>query len=103
MDDQSNNVLIQDANIHLVEDTEPEVNDAENDVKLEQEITKKRKGKGKEKAKKKKDIELKWSKRPTPKQKKLSNLEAHITHLFPEQHMPLYVFSDATSKNVKMH
>ena len=70
---------------------------------MEQKITKKGKDKGKEKAKKKKDIELKWRKRPTTKQKKLSSLEAHITHPFPEQHMSLGVFSDATSKNVKMH
>ena len=103
MHDQSNNVLIQDANIHLVEDAESELNDAENGVKLEQEMTKKGKDKGKEKAKKKKVIEFKWSKRPTPKQKKSFNLEAHITHPFPEQYTPFDVFSVATSKNVKMH
>ena len=53
MDDQSNDVLIQDANINLVEDAESEVNDAKNDVKLEQEITKKGKDKGKKKRKRK--------------------------------------------------
>ena len=38
---QSNNVLIPEANIHLVEDTESEVNNQENNVDSEQETTEK--------------------------------------------------------------
>lgn len=41
-DEQSNNVLIPDANIHLVVDIESELNGKVNNVQLDQELTKKR-------------------------------------------------------------
>ena len=37
-DEQSNNVLIPESNIHIVEEAERSLNDTENNVKLEQEI-----------------------------------------------------------------
>ena len=56
-DEKSNNVLIVEANIQLAENTD--VNDEENNVKLEQELTKKgKKGKVKENANKK-DLKFK--------------------------------------------
>ena len=48
---QSNNMLIPEVNMHLVEDAKSEVNDKENNVESEQEITKKGKSKRKEKPK----------------------------------------------------
>ena len=89
---QSNNVLIPEANIHLVEDTESEVNNQENNVDSEQETTQKGKGEGKDKTKKKKDIVFKWSKRPMSNQKQLSALEAEMTHRFPKHHTRFNVF-----------
>ena len=44
-DKQSSDVLIPDANIHLVADAESELNDKVNNAQLDQEITKKRKSK----------------------------------------------------------
>ena len=96
-DEQSNNVLIPEANIHLVKDLEYEVNDEEKNVELEKEVTKKGKCKGKEKAKKKKDFEFKWRKRPTPNQKQPSDLGAEITYPFPEHHTTFNVFSVVTN------
>ena len=56
-DEKSNNLLIVEANIQLAENTD--VNDEENNVKLEQELTKKgKKGKVKENANKK-DLKFK--------------------------------------------
>lgn len=56
-DEKSNNVLIVETNIQLAENTD--VNDEENNVKLEQELTKKgKKGKVKENANKK-DLKFK--------------------------------------------
>lgn len=56
-DEKSNNVLIGEANIQLAENTD--VNDEENNVKLEQELTKKgKKGRVKENANKK-DLKFK--------------------------------------------
>ena len=75
MDEQSNSMLIPEANIHLVKEAESVVNDKEKNVKSEQEITKKGKSKGKEKAKKKKHMELKWGKRSKSNQKQPSDLE----------------------------
>ena len=89
---QSNNVLIPEANIHLVEDTESEVNNQENNVDSEQETTQKGKGEGKDKTKKKKDIVFKWSKRPIPNQKQPSGLEAEMIHRFPKHHTRFTVF-----------
>ena len=89
---QLNNVLIPEANIYLVEDTESEVNNQENNVDSEQETTQKGKGEGKDKTKKKKDIVFKWSKRPIPNQKQPSALEAEITHRFPKHHTRFTVF-----------
>ena len=89
---QSNNVLIPEANIHLVEDTESEVNNQGNNVDSEQETSQKGKDKGKDKTKKKKDIVFKWSKRPMSNQKQLSALEAEMTHRFPKHHTRFNVF-----------
>ena len=75
MDERSNSVLIPEANIHLIKEAESSVNDKENNVESEQEITKKGKNKGKEKAKKKKHMEFNWSKRPKSNQKQPSDLE----------------------------
>lgn len=61
LNEQSNNVLIPEASFFLVKDAEFEKNDEEN-VELEQEITKKKKCKGKQKVKKEKDMEVNWSK-----------------------------------------
>ena len=46
-DEQLNNVLIPEANIHFIEDADSEVNKKESKVKSEQEILKKEKDKGK--------------------------------------------------------
>ena len=51
LNEQSNNMLILEVNMHLVEDAKFEVNDKENNVESEQEITKKGKSKRKEKPK----------------------------------------------------
>ena len=51
LNEQSNNILIPEVNMHLVEDAKSEVNDKENNVESEQEITKKGKSKRKEKPK----------------------------------------------------
>lgn len=51
LNEQSNNMLIPEVNMHLVEDAKSEVNDKENNVESEQEITKKGKSKRKEKPK----------------------------------------------------
>ena len=51
LNEQSNNMLIPEVNMHLVEDAKSEVNDKENNVDSEQEITKKGKSKRKEKPK----------------------------------------------------
>ena len=51
LNEQSNNMLILEVNMHLVEDAKSEVNDKENNVESEQEITKKGKSKRKEKPK----------------------------------------------------
>ena len=51
LNEQSINMLIPEVNIHLVEDAKSEVNDKENNVESEQEITKKGKSKRKEKPK----------------------------------------------------
>ena len=49
MDERSNNVLIPEANIHLVKEAESAVNDKENNVESKQERKKQRKRKSKEK------------------------------------------------------
>ena len=51
LNEQSNNMLIPEVNMHLVKDAKSEVNDKENNVESEQEITKKGKSKRKEKPK----------------------------------------------------
>ena len=51
LNEESNNMLIPEVNMHLVEDAKSEVNDKENNVESEQEITKKGKSKRKEKPK----------------------------------------------------
>ena len=51
LNEQSNNMLIPEVNMHLVEDAKSEVNDKENNVESEQDITKKGKSKRKEKPK----------------------------------------------------
>lgn len=62
-DEQSNNVLILEANVHLVEDVKSEVNHEVNAVEAEHEIIEKEKSKEKEKAKKQKYMKCKWNRR----------------------------------------
>lgn len=76
---------------------ESEVNGDKNNAELKQHIAEKGKAKEKEKAKKAKDMEFKWSKRPTSNQKLPSDLEAEVTHCFPEHHTPFDVFSSKTN------
>ena len=42
-------------------------------------------------------MEFNWRKRPTSNQKQQSDLEAEISHLFPEHYMPFDVFSAVTN------
>lgn len=100
--DQSNNLLILETKIHLVENAESEVNDKENNIEWKQAIPKKGKDKGKEKTKKKKHMEFKWGKIPTSKQKQTAGLENEITHSFPKHCMYFNVFSAVTNLNASL-
>lgn len=83
-DEQANNELIPEINNHLVADAESEVNDEENHIESEQEITKKG---------------FKWRKRPKTNQKQPSDLETEITHPFPKHHTSFDIIS-ADSKQL---
>ena len=90
-------MLIPSSIIHIVEDSESEVNGKENHVNWNKENNKERKTVEK-KAQRKRKI---WSKRPTPNEKQQPDLHADIIQSSPKHHTPTDVFSAVTNRYTK--